>query len=374
MNDFNILILDDVLENIYSLKMLIEEKFDVNVFTSLNAQHAIELLMKEDVDLILSDVQMPDIDGFEFADYIKNIERTRDIPIIFITGIYNGEQYKSKGYKLGAIDYITKPINIELFNSKLSIYIDIYRHKKLHEKELESKNALLIHQSKFVAMGEIINMIAHQWRQPLSAISSTVQGLHLKLTLKKFDETLFIEKLNDVNRYAQYLSQTIDDFRQFFKPSKAKDKVSLEEVIEKVLGIIGVSLENKKIQLIMEYNSNEYIMTYANELMQVLLNLIKNAEDVLLENKIENPWIKIATYKNDGSVIVSISDNGGGISSAVIERIFEPYFSTKNKKDGTGLGLYMSHKIIEEHCGGNLCASNGLDGAIFTVTLPAHRL
>lgn len=236
------------------------------------------------------------------------------------------------------------------------------------------KDQQLIQQSRLASMGEMISMIAHQWRQPLSAISSTVQGLHLKLTLKKFDETLFIEKLNDVNRYAQYLSQTIDDFRQFFKPSKAKDKVSLEEVIEKVLGIIGVSLENKKIQLIMEYNSNEYIMTYANELMQVLLNLIKNAEDVLLENKIENPWIKIATYKNDGSVIVSISDNGGGISSAVIERIFEPYFSTKNKKDGTGLGLYMSHKIIEEHCGGNLCASNGLDGAIFTVTLPRSLL
>ncbi len=236
------------------------------------------------------------------------------------------------------------------------------------------KDQQLIQQSRLASMGEMISMIAHQWRQPLSAISSTVQGLHLKLTLKKFDETLFSEKLSDVSRYAQYLSQTIDDFRQFFKPSKAKDEVSLEEIIEKVLAIIHGSLENKKIQLIMEYNSNEYIMTYANELMQVLLNLIKNAEDVLIENKIEKPWIKIATRKDTHFLILEISDNGGGISHSVIERIFEPYFSTKSKKDGTGLGLYMSQKIIEEHCGGSLHASNGLEGAIFTITLPRSLL
>lgn len=241
----------------------------------------------------------------------------------------------------------------------------------VHEVEKNrQKDQQLIQQSRLASMGEMISMIAHQWRQPLSAISSTVQGLHIKLTLNKFDEALFIEKLSDVIRYAHYLSQTIDDFRQFFKPSKAKNKVSLEEVIEKVLDIIRVSLENKRIALSMDYRSNESLMTYANELMQVLLNLIKNAEDVLMENKIENPWIKIVTLKDEHSLILEISDNGGGIPEGVIERIFDPYFSTKNKKDGTGLGLYMSQKIIEEHCGGSLRASNGVEGAIFTITLP----
>lgn len=241
----------------------------------------------------------------------------------------------------------------------------------VHEVEKNrQKDQQLIQQSRLASMGEMISMIAHQWRQPLSAISSTVQGLHIKLTLNKFDEALFIEKLSDVIRYAHYLSQTIDDFRQFFKPSKAKNKVSLEEVIEKVLDIIRVSLENKRIALSMDYRSNESLMTYANELMQVLLNLIKNAEDVLMENKIENPWIKIVTLKDEHSLILEISDNGGGIPEGVIERIFDPYFSTKNKKDGTGLGLYMSQKIIEEHCGGSLRVSNGVEGAIFTITLP----
>ncbi|WP_052433607.1 sensor histidine kinase [Sulfurospirillum arsenophilum] len=232
------------------------------------------------------------------------------------------------------------------------------------------KDQQLIHQSRLASMGEMINMIAHQWRQPLSAISSTVQGLNLKLTLKKYDETLFSEKLSDVNCYAQYLSQTIDDFRQFFKTSKEKKEVTLEEVIEKVLGIIHVTLENKKITLSMDFQSNEPLMTYSNELMQVLLNLVKNAEDSLMENRIENPWIKIATSKQDSNLILEVSDNGGGIPHEIIERIFDPYFSTKVQKDGTGLGLYMSQKIIEEHCGGSLRASNSSQGAVFTILLP----
>lgn len=232
------------------------------------------------------------------------------------------------------------------------------------------KDQQLIQQSRLASMGEMISMIAHQWRQPLSAISSTVQGLHLKLSLKKFDEALFIEKLSDVNRYAQYLSQTIDDFRQFFKPSKAKDEVSLEEVIEKVLGIIRISLENKQITLIMNFQSHAHLMTYANELMQVLLNLIKNAEDSLIENQVIKPWIKISTSKNDTNLILEVSDNGGGIPESVMARIFDPYFSTKTKKDGTGLGLYMSQKIVEEHCNGVLRASNSSQGAVFTILLP----
>ena len=189
------------------------------------------------------------------------------------------------------------------------------------------KDQQLIHQSRLASMGEMINMIAHQWRQPLSAISSTVQGLNLKLTLKKYDEILFSEKLNDVNRYAQYLSQTIDDFRQFFKTSKEKKEVTLEEVIEKVLGIIQVTLENKRIKLRMDFQSNEPLMTYSNELMQVLLNLVKNTEDVLMENRIENPWIQITTSKLDTNLILEVSDNGGGIPSEIIARIFDPYFN-----------------------------------------------
>ena len=109
MNKFSILLLDDVSENIYSLKLLIEENFDINIFTALKAQEAIEIVMNNTIDLILTDVQMPDIDGFEFAQYLKDIESTKDIPVIFITGIYEKDEYKNRGYNIGGIEYITKP-------------------------------------------------------------------------------------------------------------------------------------------------------------------------------------------------------------------------------------------------------------------------
>ena len=237
------------------------------------------------------------------------------------------------------------------------------------EKNRE-KDQQLLQQSRLASMGEMISMIAHQWRQPLNAISSTVQGLSLKLSLHKFDEEVFTCKLNDVNGYAQYLSQTIDDFRQFFKTSKEKNETTLEEVIERVLGIIRVSLESNSIALELEFHSHVTLLTHPNELMQVVLNLVKNAEDVLIDANIKNPWIKIRTAQTKRYLSIDVLDNGGGIPPEVIGRIFEPYYSTKTKKDGTGLGLYMSQKIVEEHCGGILRASNTETGAIFTVKLP----
>lgn len=318
----------------------------------------------------------------------------RDGHVAILALDFSKEHYQKVVSSLVGLEVFLRTIVPFLFFIFLIMVIVIQLDKKREKEKLEAQKALeelnltledrisdeveknrqkdqqLIHQSRLASMGEMINMIAHQWRQPLSAISSTVQGLNLKLTLKKYDETLFSEKLSDVNRYAQYLSQTIDDFRQFFKTSKEKKEVTLEEVIEKVLGIIRVTLENKKITLRMDFQSNEPLMTYSNELMQVLLNLVKNAEDILMENRIENPWIKIATSKQDNNLILEVSDNGGGIPHEIIARIFDPYFSTKMQKDGTGLGLYMSQKIIEEHCGGSLQASNSSLGAVFTIILP----
>ena len=162
MNKFNILLVDDVSENIYSLKMMIEDSFDVNIFSALSAQEGMEILMNENIDLILTDVQMPEIDGFEFVEYLKNIEKTKDIPVIFITGIYDKDEYKTKGYNLGAIEYITKPIHDILLNSKLKVYIDFFEKRKLDIELIASKDKVLIHQSKMEEMGEMISVTAHQ--------------------------------------------------------------------------------------------------------------------------------------------------------------------------------------------------------------------
>ena len=249
---------------------------------------------------------------------------------------------------------------IRKFNKTLQIKI---------EEEVEKnrkKDQQLIQQSRLAQMGEMISMIAHQWRQPLSAINSAAIAINFKAQLNKLDAQELIEMSDKISSFSQHLSATIDDFRDFFKPNKEKKQVTYNEIIESVLNIVETSLKNCNITVIKEMHSEIVFNTYANELKQVILNLIQNAQDILLEREISNPTIVIKTEENS----LSVSDNGGGVPSEIIEKIFDPYFSTKTEKNGRGLGLYMSKMIIQEHCGGELRVENIGDGAQFTIQLP----
>ena len=165
------------------------------------------------------------------------------------------------------------------------------------------------------------------------------------------------------------MSETIDDFRNFSKENKQTREASLESVVDDTISIIGASIENDDIFLKKNYKSNVKIQTYPNELKQVVLNLLKNARDVLIEKSIDKPIISINTYSDKENVYLEVSDNAGGIDLCIKDKIFDPYFSTKTKKDGTGLGLYMSKVIIEEHCGGEISVENCEDGAVFKIKL-----
>jgi PAS domain S-box-containing protein len=237
--------------------------------------------------------------------------------------------------------------------------------------ELKQKDKLLQLQSRHAVMGEMIGMIAHQWRQPLAAISGSTSLLSLDLMMDSYNRETFEKEIKQISEHTQFLSTTIDDFRNFFKENKQKSHTTFEEIIQSSLSIIGPNLESKNIEIIKEYQLDSTVYTYANELKQVVLNLIKNAQDILLEKKIENPKIIISTYKENNQFILIISDNGGGICADIVDNIFDPYFTTKEKRDGTGLGLYMSKTIIEEHCGGTISVSNGVFGAEFKIMLKA---
>lgn len=223
MSKFNILILDDVSENIHSLKMIIEDTFDVNILTALSAQEAMEILMKNSVDLILSDIQMPEIDGFEFAEYLKVIEETKDIPIIFITGIYDKDEYKTKGYNLGAVEYITKPIDDALLNSKLKVFIDIFEKSKSNKKELEKKNEILIHQAKMATIGEMIGVIVHQLKQPINVLTLCCEEVKFTHIYSSIDDKFIEEFSKNTSEQIDYLSTTIENFRDFSIQIKQKN-------------------------------------------------------------------------------------------------------------------------------------------------------
>ncbi len=258
---------------------------------------------------------------------------------------------------------------------ELELQKDLFQ-SKLQEKVLEvvnenrQKDQAMLHQSKLAQMGEMISMIAHQWRQPLSAISATSSSLGLKAQIGTLDNETTKELSLKITGYAQHLSSTIDDFRNFFQENKTKERTSFEKMLTNTLNIVRHSLENAQIELLVDIQESCEVETYANEVNQVILNIIKNAEDALLENNIQNPKINI-TISN---ATLTISDNAGGIPQELQEKIFEPYFSTKMKKDGTGLGLYMSKTIIEEHCGGKLRVSNDAYGAIFTIELEEAKV
>ena len=240
------------------------------------------------------------------------------------------------------------------------------------EREVDKnreKEKQLLEQSRLAQMGEMISMIAHQWRQPLAAISATSATIELKASMNKLDSNDVQQKAHAISDYSQYLSKTIDDFRSFFKPNKEKEEVSFSIIATDVLAIVQPLLKNKSINIKTDFQDNTTINTYSSELKQVVLNLIKNAEDVLLEREVQNPEITIRTFTEDGNAILSVEDNGGGIDEAIVGKIFDPYFSTKKAKDGTGLGLYMSKTIVEEHCGGKLSVSNEEDGSVFRISL-----
>jgi len=260
--------------------------------------------------------------------------------------------------------------NLEIETAKVKDLNDSLADKvKLEVNKNREKDAQMIQQSRLAQMGEMISMIAHQWRQPLAAISSTSSAINIKAQLGNLENEKVIALTKKINEYSQHLSTTIDDFRDFFKSNKETKETNYSELIKSVLGIIEDSLINKNIELIQDLKIEDTIKTYPNEIKQVILNLIKNAEDVLIEKQIINPYIKIMTYKEGENLVLSVSDNGGGIPKEIRDKIFDPYFSTKIKKNGTGLGLYMSKTIVEKHCGGKLTVANSDEGAVFKILL-----
>ena len=304
--------------------------------------------------------------------------------------------------KIKEMEYITQEIkknnfqvldefkDIKLFDdelSKLELNI-ISMGKELHKsynqlevrvKEEVQKNAQkdqhMLQQSRLAQMGEMISMIAHQWRQPLTAISATTNNLSFKIMMDDIDKKEFETEVGLIAEYSQHLSKTIDDFRDFFKTNKDKEKTTLSYIINSTLDIVRTSVENKNIKIVSTVNCEHEIITYPNEIKQVVLNIIKNSEDALIDNKIVNPMITIESISDKSCTLEKfrIKDNAGGIPSDIIDKIFDPYFSTKKTKDGTGLGLYMSKTIIEEHCDGTINVFNDNDGAVFEIIFNQNK-
>ncbi len=279
--------------------------------------------------------------------------------------------------------YVIIPlVSLALFSVFRQFILRRY-NKKLEEKvlkkveELREKDELLFQKYRMAAMGEMLSMIAHQWRQPLGAISSAIMSVDVKLASGKFDLEdrdsrdkfmVYLEKKhNSINDYVHYLSETTDDFRNFFNPNRDKEETALTKPIVNALNILQNFLEKHNIKLIKDFQIDNSYLLYQNEIMQVIISMLKNSEENFSANKTVDPIITLRTYKEDNYYVISICDNGGGVADDIKDKIFEPYFSTKKAKNGTGLGLYMSKIMIEDHHMGSLSIENSDEGACFYI-------
>jgi len=259
--------------------------------------------------------------------------------------------------------------NDGVIDGYISFKLEISDKIKLRQ-ELEDKEEIMIAQSRHAAMGEMISMIAHQWRQPISVIAMDANNILVDVELDAIEKESLKTDLDDILHQTNYLSQTIDDFRNFFKPTKMKDEVLVSDVFKESFLVIDKSLENNNIEVINNFSTDTKVFIYSRELLQVFINILKNAKEALIENRDDNRKIINNIYEDNGYIIIKICDNAGGIKEDIVDDIFNPYFTTKDSMNGTGIGLYMSKTIIEKHFNGVISAYNNEDGACFEIKFP----
>ncbi|MCW8930647.1 MAG: PhnD/SsuA/transferrin family substrate-binding protein [Gammaproteobacteria bacterium] len=282
----------------------------------------------------------------------------------------NDEVFWRKDGSSFPVEYISSPLMEDnQVVGAVIVFTDITERQKAQEK-IKAQDELILAQSRHAAMGEMISMIAHQWRQPISVIAMEANNMLADIEFDEVKLETFSQDAKRIIEQTRYLSKTIDDFRNFFKPGKTKDSVVPQKIMEECLDIVGKSLEHNNIVVITNYQSHRNLLIHSRELLQVLINIIKNAKQALIEHCQDNRNIRIDIYEADNNLKISISDNAGGIDTHIKNKIFDPYFSTKDKKSGTGLGLYMSKIIIEKHMDGNIEVENIDNGSKFTITVP----
>lgn len=255
----------------------------------------------------------------------------------------------------------------ENFHLEKNLNIELEKRIEEEVNKNKQKDHMLVQQSRLAAMGEMIASIGHQWRQPLNNLSLLIQDV---------SEAQEFEELNDqyINRFTnesmvliKHMSRTINDFRKFYLPNKEKAVFSLSESIEDALSIFSLSLKNHNIHVQFEYRGQQSVYGFQNEFIQVILNIFMNAKDAFVNHHIENRRLSIKIDEDEWFYMTEIIDTGGGIESSLLDKIFEPYFTTR--QNGTGLGLYMA-KVILENMHGNIKAENTGSGARFLLFIP----
>lgn len=305
--------------------------------------------------------------GILFISIIFNLKEKPTSNLIYVFGwsficillfVFDFKSYyEQKEY----IDIVLTAFAIEAVLFTLSIAYK-YNTLKVQSKSYEN---MLLQQSRLAKSGEMIGNISHQFRQPLNNISYILINMKKRFENQNLNEEYFYKKINQANEQVDFLSRTIEDFRQFYSPSKKRENFSIKEAINNSIVILNPNLKKNNVQFNLQYNTHEEVQIYGikNELSQVILALLSNSNEALVNT--QNPYITVEISSNSAEVIIKIKDNAGGINKKNLTKIFEPYFSTKEK--GTGLGLYLVKMIVEDTFNGKILLENQKEGACFSL-------
>jgi C4-dicarboxylate-specific signal transduction histidine kinase len=372
-----ILVIDDIADNINLLSDILKSTYRVKA--AISGAQGLKVVQMDPPDLILLDIMMPDMDGYEVLRRLKGDPATENIPVIFISAKNEiGDQ--KMGFDMGAVDYITKPVSVPIVKARVATHIALHAKEQALKKQVEAevakrleKERLLIRQSRLAAMGEMMSAITHQWNQPLSVIATVASTLQMSLALDGKVENDDLEKqLTTIENSIAFMSQTMLDFKQYFKPQKHKDDFNVKAQIDSIIQMLSPVFMAKDIKAELDLDDQLSVYGIASEFKQVILNIVANAKDAIIARAEDHAFegkIVITSSQHDGNMQLRIHDNGGGIPEGAVAQVFDDYFTTKEEK-GTGIGLSMSKMIIEEQFDGSIAVANEGDGATFTITLP----
>jgi two-component system sensor histidine kinase/response regulator len=382
-NKPTILVVDDESLNLEVLSEILKDKFSVKV--AISGLIALKVLEKFKIDLVLLDIKMPDMNGYEVAKKMADDENLKDIPIIFLTA-YTNENSITQAFEIGGKDYISKPFN----KSELFARIDNQLRISILEKELKTLNLKLekrvqeevskvvtlqkenFQNQKKAAMGDLIGIIAHQLKQPLNMISIISEKVIMDYEFNELERKSIEDFEKKLHEELKFMSNSIDELRNFFRPDKHTEDILLKDTIDKSLSIIANGITQKGIKIIKEFDNDIKINSISSELQQVYINILTNAKDAIMENNIQDAFIKIFTEEkvidNKKLAFIIIEDNGGGIEDDIIDKVFNSNFTTKGQK-GTGIGLHLSKMIIQDSLHGEITVSNTNSGAKFQIIL-----
>lgn len=425
----NVLIVEDN-SSLRKLLRITFEQFGCTIIEAEDGQEGLDQATSHLPDIIISDALMPRMDGFQLLRLLKADPVLKLIPFIFFSSTYIGEKEAEMAISLGAEAFITKPIDPALLWEKtcaimkewearqrkpahpaidesdeqyLREYSRIVATKleeKVHEleealalrtkaedelhrlnAELEqrvaaeveknrSKDRLMAHQARLAAMGGVLSNIAHQWRQPLNNVSLIIQNLQIEFEGGVLTTPLCRGYVAECLEALVYMSRTIDKFHAFYQPDSGQVLFHPYHSASEAISLVRKELESHGITITLVKESDSTVNGYKREFSQVLLNLIQNAKETILLRQPSTPCVEIVCSQKGESAQVTVRDNGGGIPAEIMDKIFDPYFTTKFMSQGTGMGLYMSKMIIEKHMGGSISIANNAAGTEVTIELP----